>query len=160
VAFTEASRPRARSPISGDAWAGTELDIYKSNLAGLYREIRHNLAPHNLLISDLRALHYIAGGASRPSALALQLDLTPAAATQLVDRLERRGLVRRSPDPVDRRATRLHLTSDGVRTYRRLHRELHALLVEISAGMTASGLSALRRGSEDLARVLAARAAR
>jgi hypothetical protein len=41
-----------------------------------------------------------------------------------------------------------------------LHRELHALLVEISAGMTASGLSALRRGSEDLARVLAARAAR
>jgi DNA-binding MarR family transcriptional regulator len=160
VAFRSASPPRSRSPASRDAWAGTELDIYKSNLSGLYRVFRQNLAPHNLLISELRALHYIREGSGRPGALARQLDLTPAAATQLIDRLERRNLVQRRPDPLDRRALRIRLTPDGARTYRQLHGELHTLIVDIAAGMSPAGLSALRRGSEELARVLAARGAK
>lgn len=33
--------------------------------------------------------------------------------TRIVDRLEQRGLVRRSPDPVDARAVRVHITDAG-----------------------------------------------
>ena len=34
--------------------------------------------------------------------------------TGLLDRMERDGLVKREPDPNDRRANRIHLTQEGV----------------------------------------------
>ena len=42
--------------------------------------------------------------------LAGMLDLTPVTLGRMIDRLEQRGLVRRVPDPADRRAMRLFLT--------------------------------------------------
>lgn len=148
-----------RSPSSaGDAWEGTELDIYRSSLHGVYREIRAILAPHRLLLTDLKALHHICASPIRPTSLAAKLDVTPAAATQLIDRLESRRLVRRTADPSDRRATVVRLTTEGARLYRRTSGEVHATLVEIVSAMSPVGLAALRRGSEDLGRVLAARA--
>lgn len=45
--------------------------------------------------------------------LAARLHCDKTNVTGLVDRLERRDLVRRRPDPNDRRATRVHLTDQG-----------------------------------------------
>ena len=42
-------------------------------------------------------------GPQTASAIARQTRLTPAAVTALIDRLEKRGFVRRKPDPNDRR---------------------------------------------------------
>lgn len=56
----------------------------------------------------------------RLSALAERLHIAPRSATEVVDALEERGLVRRVPSPTDRRATNLHLTDAG----RDLHGEM------------------------------------
>ena len=49
-----------------------------------------------------------------PSRLARLVVLTTGAITNRIDRLEARGLVRREPDPRDRRAVRVCLTADGL----------------------------------------------
>lgn len=53
---------------------------------------------------DQRALAFIARqGPISAGAVARETRLTPGAVTGMVDRLERAGLVRREPDPADRR---------------------------------------------------------
>jgi len=156
-----ASRRSARlsTSTSRDAWTGTALDIYRSNYAGFLREARRILVPEGLLLTDLRALKFISERPMHPTSLAARLDLTPAAATQLLDRLERHRLVRRHPDPSDRRATVVRLTPEGQRAYHRTARRVRAFILEITGEMSPGGLDALRRGSEELARVLETRAA-
>lgn len=48
-----------------------------------------------------------------PSQLAKTAMLTTGGTTNLLDRMERRGLVERRPNPDDRRGTRVRLTSAG-----------------------------------------------
>jgi DNA-binding MarR family transcriptional regulator len=50
-----------------------------------------------------------------PKALSAALMLTSGGMTGRLDRLERAGLVRRAPDPADRRALRVSLTPEGRR---------------------------------------------
>ena len=52
-------------------------------------------------------------GAARPSVLAAQFGVAPRTITELVDTLERDGLVVRHADPTDRRALLVALTSEG-----------------------------------------------
>jgi len=46
--------------------------------------------------------------------LGKRAGLEPSTMTGLIDRMERDGLVKREPDPNDRRAHRIHLTKEGV----------------------------------------------
>ena len=64
------------------------------------------------LLSALR----IAGPSHRlsPTHLARGLMLSSAGVTSRIDRLERRGLVRRLPDPNDRRGVIIELTDEGL----------------------------------------------
>jgi DNA-binding MarR family transcriptional regulator len=69
--------------------------------------------------------------------LAAEMLLAPNGAVQLIDRMERLGLVRRRPSPTDGRSVIVSLTSQGSRALRRLAAnhltELmrgHALLVD------------------------------
>jgi len=48
-----------------------------------------------------------------PGALVTQTMVTSGTMTNRIDRLEARGLVRRSPAPADRRGVLVHLTEDG-----------------------------------------------
>ncbi|MET0417916.1 MAG: MarR family transcriptional regulator [Actinoplanes sp.] len=85
------------------------------------RRLRHHtrlaLEPWDLSPSLARALGVLANhGDLRPGALAEQLRIAPRSATEVVDELERRGLVERRPDPGDRRAVLVALTDGGVRT--------------------------------------------
>lgn len=50
----------------------------------------------------------------RMKGLAKNAALSTSGLTSLVDRLEKRGLVQRNPDPQDRRATRITLTDQGL----------------------------------------------
>lgn len=62
---------------------------------------------------------YEAGSAGiRMTDLAQRVILTKSGLTSVVDRLERRGYLRRIPDPSDRRATRVTLTARGEETFR------------------------------------------
>ena len=67
-----------------------------------------------LSLRQYAALSGIRHGASSPGELARLWQVTPAVITGIVDRLERRRLVRREPDPYDRRRLRLALTDAGL----------------------------------------------
>ncbi len=63
-----------------------------------------------------RLLGVLEGRSPAMTELAALLGVERASVTGLVDRAERRGLVRRTPDPADRRASRVHLTDQGRQT--------------------------------------------
>jgi DNA-binding MarR family transcriptional regulator len=64
--------------------------------------------------TDLRALSFLAGHeAATPKLAAEHLGLTTGAMTTLIDRIEKAGLVKRSPHPTDRRSLVLTLTPTG-----------------------------------------------
>jgi DNA-binding MarR family transcriptional regulator len=52
-------------------------------------------------------------GTARAADLATRLGLAPRSVTEALDALEREGLIIRTPDPDDRRAKRLAITSSG-----------------------------------------------
>ena len=70
---------------------------------------------------------------------------SPTAMSRFVDRAERAGVVRREPDPHDRRALQVALTDEGV-----------ALLRRDVAGLRARDRGALRRAPRGVARAAAA----
>jgi DNA-binding MarR family transcriptional regulator len=78
--------------------------------AGLDEVDGLDLSPH-----DARALRAIGRhGPTRLGVVADHLRIAPRSATDVVDRLESRGLVSRAPDPADRRAMTVSLTDRGV----------------------------------------------
>jgi DNA-binding MarR family transcriptional regulator len=93
-----------------------------SSLADVFwavaRRMRHlsreALAPWEVSPSQLRALGtLLRHGPVRPSELARHLGIAARSATEVVDALEDRGLVRRDTDPADRRATIVAVTDHG-----------------------------------------------
>jgi len=99
--------------------------VADENLSELFwsvaRSLRHlhkeSLEPLSISPSHGRALAVLLRhGPMRPGALAEHLRIAPRSATEVVDDLQRRGLVERAPDPADRRATLLNLTAAGLAT--------------------------------------------
>lgn len=97
------------------------------DVARLFARAMHALmhgAPRNDLATMVRsgltlpqiiALHHLrAGGPRTVSEVAACARLSPAAASHMVDRLVRQGLVTRQEDAEDRRQKRLAATSEGV----------------------------------------------
>lgn len=70
---------------------------------------------NDLSVRQYAALRGIQEGATSPGELARLWQVTPAVITGIVDRLESRGMVRRSPDPQDRRKLQLTVTEEGRR---------------------------------------------
>jgi DNA-binding MarR family transcriptional regulator len=64
----------------------------------------------------MRAIRVLTGHERglRSSELAHHLHIAPRSATEVIDALEAKGLVQRSADPTDRRATLVSLTTRGV----------------------------------------------
>lgn len=75
-------------------------------------------AGHDLPLAHFEALHMLAGGPLRVGDLAQRLRVTVGGTSKMADRLDRAGLVRREPDPADRRASRIALTPAGRRKLR------------------------------------------
>jgi DNA-binding MarR family transcriptional regulator len=75
---------------------------------------QETLAPWDITPGHLRALRALGHhGAMRLSDLSGRLHIAPRSATEVVDALESRDLVRRRPDPGDRRATLVEMTEHG-----------------------------------------------
>ena len=73
------------------------------------------LAPFGLAVVEYRALRICSDGPARATDLTRRLGLTPSGGTELIDRLERRRLVKRSENPNDRRSVLVVLTASGHR---------------------------------------------
>ena len=83
-------------------------------------------------------------GAMTPTRLAQELGQDTRGITGLLDRLERRGWVRRVPDPSDRRSFQLHLSDAGRATLERALPLGMASVDEALADLGAEDLAALR----------------
>src|SRR5919206_1349809 len=83
--------------------------------------------------TDLRCLDWLYDGPKTASQLAAATALSSAATTTLVDRLERRGLVRRVRDTADRRKVLVEMTELG----RRQTGEYYAPLAQEGARLLA-----------------------
>jgi DNA-binding MarR family transcriptional regulator len=81
--------------------------------------------------------------------LAEALDVVPSSASRLCDRLEATGLLRRLPDPRDRREVRLLLTPAALRLLNALRERRRAALAVVLDRMTPAE-------RQDLVRALAA----
>ncbi|WP_433285599.1 MarR family winged helix-turn-helix transcriptional regulator [Pseudonocardia sp. CA-142604] len=85
---------------------------------GVARQLRHQaqraLAPWDVSPSEARALGVLTRhGPVRLGTLSEHLRIAARSATEVVDALEKDGLVERRPDPCDRRATLVALTDRG-----------------------------------------------
>jgi len=75
---------------------------------------QETLAPWDITPANLRALRVLSRhGTMRLSELSDHLHIAPRSTTEVVDALESRDLVRRRPDPGDRRATLVEVTEHG-----------------------------------------------
>lgn len=75
---------------------------------------QETLAPWDISPSHLRALRVLKRhGTMRLSELSGSLHIAPRSGTEVVDALQARDLVRRRPDPGDRRATLVEVTEHG-----------------------------------------------
>lgn len=104
------------SPVPGDDWAVTAADVdwLVDHLRAVVVASPTVWAGRGMTLVQLTALHVI--GALAPvglTDLAQALGTKPPATSAMVDRLIDIGLVRRTPDPVDRRRVRLSLTADA-----------------------------------------------
>lgn len=105
------------------AETGLDLDVegIVDRISGLHRRfknaLRDTLADHGLTPEDwhvLTPLRLDPAHRSSPGVLAADSDLSSGAMTSRLDRLERLGLVRRLPDPSDRRSVLVELTDEGL----------------------------------------------
>ena len=85
------------------------------------------------------------------SALAARINCVRSNVTQLVDRLEADGLVRREDDPDDRRSIRAALTPLGRERQRAGEKQLEAVQAAISGALSDTDRDALRRAFSALA---------
>lgn len=120
------SRPLPFDPIEeagrqwGKRWPGTEAMKAATSLMRAQQivlsRVDEALKPWSLTFARyevLVLLHFTKGGVLPLGKMGDRLMLHQASVTNLVDRLELQGLVRRVPHPTDRRTTLAELTEEG-----------------------------------------------
>jgi DNA-binding MarR family transcriptional regulator len=84
--------------------------------------------------------HLLAWGPMRPSALSGVLDTGASYVSKIVRRLESEGLVERTSDPTDRRATLITLTPEGEEAARGVYALGDRMIAEVLAGWSAADI--------------------
>jgi DNA-binding MarR family transcriptional regulator len=130
-------------------------DALRPALLRIGRELRREaravgVSPEQ--VSLLVAIKYSPGIGVRE--LAARERVTPPALTKHVDRLERDGLVARTPSPGDRRRVGLSLTDEGQRLLRRVRSRRTAWLASRLRALDAKELAAVEAAIEPLLRLL------
>ncbi|MDK1361973.1 MarR family transcriptional regulator [Arthrobacter sp. zg-Y1219] len=106
----------ADSALDNSAGLG---ELMHATFRGLRGRWMQQLAPFGLTPHQFRALNGVgrsadaSGPGVRLKDLAEWLRIAPRSATEVVDQLQEKGLVERTPDPNDRRATRISLSEAG-----------------------------------------------
>ena len=118
------------------------LVLMKAHRA-LARHASKSIGQFDLGLSDFAVLEMLLHkGPLLVNEIGRRVELTSGAITSAVDRLETRGLVRRSTDDADRRARVIHLTAEG-KAYIQPIFAVHKQAMDAAA----SGLSAAERAT-------------
>jgi DNA-binding MarR family transcriptional regulator len=86
----------------------------------LFDALERELAPYDITGAQYVILVGLANGIDSASGLCKGVSYDPGAMTRMIDRLERKGLVRRVRCPEDRRVVKLALTDEGKAVYPQL----------------------------------------
>jgi DNA-binding MarR family transcriptional regulator len=101
-------------------------------------------------LSVLIQLHF--RGACGMSEVSERFEITPAAASQLVDKLVQSGLIRREEDPHDRRAKCLNLTDKGKQLLQRNFEERYRWVDKLAETLTAEERAKITESLEIMTR--------
>ena len=112
------------------------------------------LGRFDVSVSEFAVLDLCARAPAKASQIAREVGVTPAGATDVIDRLEERRLVRRVADPTDRRAVLVALTALGLRRNRETRTAVSSMLREVDRAMTPAERRALALGIAALLRTL------
>ncbi|MEU7075238.1 MarR family transcriptional regulator [Streptomyces narbonensis] len=91
------------------------LELLSVSLGVYYGDFTVAAASESLTASQGRALTVLRRGPAAMRALAETMTCDASNMTGIIDRLEKRGLVRREADPADRRVKNVILTAEGER---------------------------------------------
>src|SRR5579871_3326485 len=128
------------------------------------RAVMFDEPPHpeldSLPLAQLRLLWTVFFGANATMKdFSERLGVSQSTVTQLADRLVRRGLIERRPDPADRRVVRLHVSESGAQILeaadgrqRDTFAVLWRLLSDENRGVVMQGLEILAEAAERMRR--------
>ncbi len=124
--------------------------------AAVHRVLDHlaaELADLGLRQAEINVLAQLRPGASRSvGELVAATGQRPSTLTGVLDRLERKGLVRRSVNAADRRSFTIELTSAGVAAAARVHEAFAALDARIHDDLPATATDGFHHVLETLGR--------
>lgn len=131
------------------------LDLYstplfclqlKNTWQKILRYYNQRLATFDLSVPKALLLLEIAPESGKnPRSLAKDLDLENSSMSGLLDRLEKQGLVKRQPDPADRRGILIFLTPQGVKARENIKSLVEELDRKIQEVIAAEDIKAFRR---------------
>jgi len=145
--------PAPRDPAPPQADAALDAAAFASLFRALYLTYHRRDGPRSGLTGASRAVlgHLAHTGPLTVGEAALHLDRAQSVVSEIVDGLERRGLLMRDRDPADRRRTLVWLTPTGLETLRRDGEVLaEDTLAAAMARMAAADRTALLTGAAAL----------
>src|SRR5215204_4972427 len=90
-------------------------DLVRQHSSAVLRHAAATAKRMGLQASELAALEHLqAAGAINQKRLGERLSMSPGAVTAMIDRLESRGYVERTPNPEDRRSALVLITKAGI----------------------------------------------
>jgi DNA-binding MarR family transcriptional regulator len=111
----------------------------------LFEALDEELAPLDITAAQYVILVNLAHGVDSASGLCKGVSYDPGAMTRMIDRLERKGLVRRVRSPEDRRVVNLALTEEGKAVYPKLVASAAAVTNRRLRGFTKAEAQQLER---------------
>ena len=139
--LTETSHPEWSAVLALQRATHATLHLLTAGLAGL-----------GLAASEINTLANLADGRGRTvSELAAATGTRPTTLTSVLDRLERRDLIRRGSVPADRRAVLIELTPSGLRAAATIREAITDLERRALGGLPAESIAALRAALRALA---------
>jgi len=128
--MAEISEPKVADPKSG---IGSLLARVRVKMLDALDE---EMAQFDITAAQFVILKNLANGVDSASTLCRDVSYDPGAMTRMIDRLERKGLVRRLRSPEDRRVVKLELTQEGKAVYPKLMASGQAVLNRLLRGFS------------------------
>lgn len=124
--------------MTNEVTAGELADRLFQVAHRLRRSTQRVFAPLGLTPAQERALRIVtrSGGTARMGEIASRMGIVPRSATGLIDRLEEAGVVRRAPDPDNRRSVQVTLAEKGERLREAMARARTDAAEELFAPLT------------------------
>ncbi len=108
--------------------------LFASTWKKWYKKAEENISPLDISIPEYRMMTYLQEHGPTPMAkLALSIDVSQGWITSMVDRLEKKRMVRRTRSDEDRRIIKIEVMEPGLETIQRV-RELHLQFVRRTLG--------------------------